>query len=266
MRTGKLRLQEEERDKQLDAKLEKLRAAEPEALSWTRVKLRPLTSQQKERLHEILEHDNSRHMFSTIGTLEMTVHDIQCIRWEGNGGPLWLNDEVINFYMKLLQGRSWRNWDRHKCAFMNTFFYQLLSGGSHGEYRYANVKRWTKGNKWKKIVDGKCKNIFALDKLIFPVHVGKMHWCCGVVNFKDKRIEYYDSMGGAARNFFRNMRQYLHDESEDKCKQPFDDTDWVEQAQYRNDSENTIPQQENGSDCGVFAIKFADFLSEDRPL
>ena len=30
--------------------------------------------------------------------------------------------------------------------------------------------------------------------------------------------------------------------------------------------ENNVPQQNNGSDCGVFTIMAADFLSEDIPL
>lgn len=27
-----------------------------------------------------------------------------------------------------------------------------------------------------------------------------------------------------------------------------------------------IPQQNNGSDCGVFVCKFADFISRDKPI
>ena len=38
-------------------------------------------------------------------------------------------------------------------------------------------------------------DIFALDFLIVPVHVGGSHWCLGVINFREKRLEYYDSLG-----------------------------------------------------------------------
>jgi len=38
-------------------------------------------------------------------------------------------------------------------------------------------------------------DIFSLDKLFVPIHLGN-HWTLGVVNFKKRRLEYYDSMGG----------------------------------------------------------------------
>jgi Ulp1 family protease len=37
-------------------------------------------------------------------------------------------------------------------------------------------------------------NIFEKDIIIFPINVGNLHWVCGAINFKDKRIEYYDSL------------------------------------------------------------------------
>ena len=38
-------------------------------------------------------------------------------------------------------------------------------------------------------------DIFALDKVLGPIHLGN-HWCLAVINFQDKRFEYYDSLGG----------------------------------------------------------------------
>jgi sentrin-specific protease 1 len=38
-------------------------------------------------------------------------------------------------------------------------------------------------------------DIFALDKIIVPVHLGT-HWCLAVINMRKKRVEYYDSLGG----------------------------------------------------------------------
>jgi hypothetical protein len=31
--------------------------------------------------------------------------------------------------------------------------------------------------------------LFAFDRIIIPVHLGN-HWTCGLINFKDKRIEF----------------------------------------------------------------------------
>ena len=37
-------------------------------------------------------------------------------------------------------------------------------------YNFANVRRWTKKF-----------DIFALEKVVMPVHVGQMHWCLAVM-------------------------------------------------------------------------------------
>ena len=64
----------------------------------------------------------------------------------------------------------------------NSFFATKLNG----KYDYTIVQKWSEGAKIK---------VIDLDKLLFPVH-SPGHWCLGVINFLDKRFEYYDSLGG----------------------------------------------------------------------
>ena len=45
-------------------------------------------------------------------------------------------------------------------------------------------------------------DIFSLDKVIVPVHLGS-HWCLAVINIRDKRFEYYDSLGGPNAQCFK---------------------------------------------------------------
>jgi Ulp1 family protease len=52
--------------------------------------------------------------------------------------------------------------------------------------------------------------------------------------------------------------KYLHDEANKRDVQ-FNRNDWTCE-------EEEVPQQENGYDCGVFTIIYADLLSEDLPL
>ena len=47
----------------------------------------------------------------------------------------------------------------------------------------------------------------------------------------------------------------MEDESVDKKKTPLDTSDWS------LDCVQDIPQQMNGSDCGMFACKFAEYAS-----
>ena len=40
-------------------------------------------------------------------------------------------------------------------------------------------------------------DIFAKDLVIFPINIGNLHWTAGAINIKEKRFEFYDSMGGS---------------------------------------------------------------------
>lgn len=162
----------------------------------------------------------------------------------------WLSDEVINFYFEMMNERGQAHADLPKCHFFNTFFYSKLIQG--GKYQYANVRRWTRKT-----------DLFSMDKIIIPVHLGK-HWTLCVINLRDKRYEYYDSMGGVAtgHKIIKIMKQYIHDESMDKKKQPFVTDDWETFIPDRY----TLPQQKNGYDCGVFTCKFANCIAQDLPI
>eukprot|EP01083_Nonionella_stella_P240825 841509_1 len=54
--------------------------------------------------------------------------------------------------------------------------------------------------------------------LVLPLHLGGIHWCCGVINFQDKKLSYFDSIKGfgGASDFFKVMRKYLMDEHTNK--------------------------------------------------
>nr|CAD7460966.1 unnamed protein product [Timema tahoe] len=73
-------------------------------------------------------------------------------------------------------------------------------------------------------------DIFSQDLVIAPIHMN-VHWCLAVMNMKTKNITYYDSMG-APNN---------------RCL-------------------NGNPQQQNGSDCGVFTCIYAEYLSRNAEL
>ncbi|XP_052091883.1 sentrin-specific protease 1-like isoform X2 [Mytilus californianus] len=157
-------------------------------------------------------------------------------------GLNWLNDEVINFYMNMLMERGEKD-NYPKCYAFNTFFYPKIMSGGH-----STVRRWT-----KKV------DIFSYDYLIVPVHLG-MHWCLCIVDFKKKCIQYYDSMGGQNVKCLNAVKQYLCDECKDKKNQQFDQTGWSTEIA------EDIPQQMNGSDCGMFACKFADYITREANI
>ena len=171
----------------------------------------------------------------------------------------WLNDEVIHYYLSMLTKRddalSVANPGRKRSHFFKSFFFtKLFDEGVTNEYKYSNVKRWSKK------VPG--KDIFALDKILFACNVLSTHWTCVVIFMQEKRIQFYDSMRGDGYHYLDGLLQYLKDEWAVKKGGELPDADkWTVVG-----SETSVPQQTNGYDCGVFTCMYADFLSLDLPL
>ena len=56
---------------------------------------------------------------------------------------------------------------------------------------------------------------------MIPLHLG-FHWALAVINLRDKRFEYYDSLEEGRLDILRDLRKYIEDESLDKKKKKFD--------------------------------------------
>ncbi|XP_063877114.1 uncharacterized protein LOC135109616 isoform X5 [Scylla paramamosain] len=193
----------------------------------------PLTPEMENEIDDALNKIPQSEVLIEKFHIQITRRDIKTL-----DGLNWLNDEVINFYMNLLMERSQKN-DRYPRVYaFNTFFYPKLSKSG-----YHSVRRWT-----KKV------DLFSYDMLLVPIHLG-MHWCMSVVDFKTKCISYYDSMLHNNEWCLESLLEYLKAEHQDKKGSSYDTDVW--KLQNKKD----IPQQMNGSDCGMFACKFADYLS-----
>ena len=98
-------------------------------------------------------------------------------------------------------------------------------------------------------------DIFSLHLMLLPKHTpgGLGHWTCAAINFHEKTITYYDSMGGGGRNVLQILLRYLKDEHENKKHSSLPNPE-----EYQLISLGTsIPQQSNESlDCGVFMCQF----------
>ncbi|XP_038222917.1 sentrin-specific protease-like isoform X2 [Zerene cesonia] len=201
------------------------------------VELPPLTAEQEKLVNKALGPGPPGQVFIEKFNLRITRRDLQTLH-----DLNWLNDEVINFYMNLLMQRCEERKDLPKVYATNTFFYpKLMQSGQPG------LRRWT-----RKV------DIFAHDIMVAPIHLG-VHWCMSLIDFRKKKISYLDSMGGRNQAALDALLKYLKDEHQDKKGQPFDDAGW------KTENLKDIPQQMNGSDCGMFACTFAEFTCRDAP-
>lgn len=209
----------------------------------------PLTDEEKDEVYNAFSSYNRRKVLITHenSNIKITGEVLQCLR-PGE----WLNDEVINVYFELLKEREKREPKKFlKCHFFNTFFYKKLLGGKSG-YDFKSVRRWTTQ---KKLGYG----LSECDMIFVPIHK-QVHWCLVVINNKDKKFQYLDSLRGVDYKVLRVLALYFADEVKDKNGVDIDVDSWTQEHV------EDIPMQKNGWDCGMFMIKYADFYSKGLGL
>jgi len=204
-----------------------------------------LTPEQEAKVKQIYKEKDYQKIYVTINNIDIKYEDLQRIL-----PGQWLNDELINCYMSIINDESKKKENNYpKVHCFNTFFNVMLLNNGKG-YSYQRVSKWTK-----------TFDIFALDYVIIPVHVGGNHWCLGVINIRDKKIEYYDSMGGTNPSCIKNLKQYVVDEHQAKKGSAIDITEWGTYTPA-----DSVPQQNNAFDCGVFMCQFAESIASANDI
>eukprot|EP01039_Chlorochromonas_danica_P002907 gene2907-3173_t len=209
---------------------------------------KPLDSEIRKKIINLLERSGGNNGQIVIDkfSIDMTREKIVCLR-----EYTWLNDEVINFYMCMLQERDKalceKYTGRKPSHYFNSFFMTKLQEG--GKYAYSQVRRWSRKF-----------DVFALEKVFIPINIHNTHWTLAVVYMQEKKIVFYDSMSGGGMVYLRDLKRWVADEHRDKKGTDLDMSSWTTM------SAQGIPQQRNGYDCGVFVVMCADYLTDDLPL
>ncbi|XP_078206558.1 sentrin-specific protease 2 isoform X23 [Callithrix jacchus] len=198
-----------------------------------------LTEDMEKEISNALGHGPQDEILSSAFKLRITRGDIQTLK-----NYHWLNDEVINFYLNLLVERNKKQGYPALHVFSTFFYPKLKSGG------YQAVKRWTKG-----------VNLFEQEIILVPIH-RKVHWSLVVIDLRKKCLKYLDSMGQKGHRICEILLQYLQDESKTKRNIDLNLLEWTHYSMKPHE----IPQQLNGSDCGMFTCKYADYISRDKPI
>lgn len=241
----------------------------------------PLPTDLDEEQSTLVDSTLRKHgKIASIPGAGVESHDIQKL-----SPRQWLNDEVINFYLKMIERRSGiaaqkraealqakervaaneyadetqrtkdltlleevkKRWNGvWNVHVFNTFFYEkLLKQG------YAGVRQWT-----RKV------DIFTKDLILLPINLGQAHWVCAAINMRKLRFEYYDSMHSYNRKAFDVLSDYVQNEYNDKKKGEFGQLDLSGWKRYFSQQS---PIQANGYDCGVFASMTIEQLSRRSP-
>lgn len=192
---------------------------------------------------EIVEVEDNNPTLLDFDHIKITTNDLQCLN-----SKQYLNDTIINFYLKYLY-KTLLNDDQRRSVYMcDSFFMEAI--------RTADPQRI---GRWEQRV-----NIFEKDYIVMPVEVNQ-HWIllvlchpANIVNgaLKKSEILIMDSMGGYARpedltaikefvlnsgigrNLIHPHHQYLVD---------------FEKRLRRVDC--PVKQQKNTYDCGIFMME-----------
>lgn len=106
---------------------------------------------------------------------KLTVRNMRTLQ-----SPNWLNDEVINAYIRLVDKRLVTQDSRLRV--MNSFFFEELVNPSN------------KLNKFLRILGNKSVDIKTLDNLVIPINTAKSHWSFIDVDFTKGSVTLYDSL------------------------------------------------------------------------
>uniref|UniRef100_A0A7S3Z146 Ubiquitin-like protease family profile domain-containing protein n=1 Tax=Lotharella globosa TaxID=91324 RepID=A0A7S3Z146_9EUKA len=189
-------------------------------------------------------------------TVEITEEDLERLK-PGE----FLNDTLIDFYMKYLFFDILDDLQRIKVHFFSCFFITKYSETS-ADVRYERVRKWTKN-----------MDVFKKDYLLVPKNEN-LHWSLYIICFpglvakasranNSKRkpcILYLDSLlhRGGSRATSKLLRSYLSEEYSYKRGKEisFDSKNFPTYELH-------VPQQKNFSDCGLYLLQYAECFCKD---
>ncbi|EER24556.1 sentrin/sumo-specific protease, putative [Coccidioides posadasii C735 delta SOWgp] len=207
--------------------------------------IRPLPAKWESKVDTALSQPDSRQLGTTLSGDALTRRDFATC-----ATPLaWLNDEIINAYLALIidyARRSSGNLGRHhqpKHHAFNTFFYSSLR-----DKGYESVRRWASRAK----IGGPA--LLRVESVFVPIH-NHAHWTLMVVKPAVRTIEHFDSLGGSSSAYVAKIKEWLRGE----LGNLFVEEEWRVLP-------STSPQQNNGSDCGVFLLTTAKLVALEQPL
>ncbi|MBL97327.1 MAG: hypothetical protein CMF52_05870 [Legionellales bacterium] len=160
----------------------------------------------------------------------------------------WLDDTILNRYRELINNTCAEK--KINAYVLNTQFYTKLQKNG-----IDSIKKQLQKTD-KKTDENSFRN---KGQLLIPINVYENHWCCGVIDFKNKVIFCYDSLemySGQVtyEKFYITMIDCLKTMG------------WITPDEWERGVDIIDPKQTNGVDCGVFLSQFMKYYSVGKPL
>lgn len=194
-----------------------------------------LTTENESKVRELwMQKVDESRILVKLGNIEVDLKSFQRLDITKNGSEAYLNDELVNGYLYLIQQVDIiRNPSNRTFIFNSFFMTQLIDQG------YEYVHRWTRSFP--------NKDLSNMEYIVMPVNVPMIHWSLILVELKIKKIKYIDSLGWDGQKYLEAAASFMQRYEQENetildASQP-----WTLEDVGRN-----TPQQMNGHDCGVF--------------
>lgn len=189
-----------------------------------------------------------------------------------SGTGAWLNGNLVEMYMNMLQKRN-DNADRTgttllNCRFAPIAFWDYMSQFMHNPQGFVEK---THGWYWSRAF-----KFGTHEMLLIPLNKSTHHFTLAVVNFKNRRYEYFDSLirdqrFPNAEKFGMDMLTWIAEWVAAAWKERYG-TEWTASDLHGDDGAwprfvwKNVAQQSNLQDCGVFTLMAADYYARNAPL
>jgi len=185
----------------------------------------------------------------------------------------YLNDSIVDFYIRYCKDKYVDNQDKDRFYFFNTYFYNILTTQNKVTDAYPKISKWTRD------VD-----IFSKDFLFIPI-CENFHWTLIIVTFPYLDFEkksttsrptmlYLDSLKSGLGKISHKIREYLSLEWNNKKSKPSNGEIPEKVFTYKTLPllRCNVPKQNNLCDCGVFLLHYLELFCRnpeknfDEPL
>jgi Ulp1 family protease len=237
-------------------KIQTIQESSSKSLPWMRQSLRKQVKQQSKELDKWLGADKkNRQSFNeaseviarSTGNCIVNILTFDILFRTGNDG--WINDEIVNFCMDMLQDRDQLlcglNESRKKSHFFNSFLMAKILAGE-------DVSRWTRSPIERHKID-----VFSLDKIFIPINFEDTHWMMAIIFIDRKEICIFDSFREEHPDYLSKLNDWISNEEEAIGRG---------KSIWKLTLVKDCPLQSNTYDCGVFAIMCANYISDNLPL
>ena len=154
----------------------------------------------------------------------------------------WLNDEIINYYLEMIEKRS-NTMAGPKVKCMSTFLFPNMKPD------LLTKQDWTSKT-----------DPFNYNLVFIPIHSNNPdHWFLATIDIDKKVVQLYDSLSQNSRvygNVFNVLCQYLKEIYWTKRNELLGD---IFQLEVKED----VPKQQDTINCGVFLLNFSEYLSRN---